>query len=51
VFKVYQDGSDLFPGVEITTDPYTFAPNTHSSTTLGFKPGFDTFYGYIDDVS
>jgi hypothetical protein len=49
-FTVSLDGVDQ--GLVISTAPYTFAPNTHSSTTLGFKPGnFDNFYGYIDDVS
>ena len=49
IFSVYLDG-ELFDG-EISTFPYRFSPNTHATTTLGFKPGFNNFNGYVDDVS
>jgi hypothetical protein len=52
IFKVYWNGHDHFgAGIVISTAPYLFAPNTHSATTLGFKPHFDNFYGRLDDVS
>jgi len=52
VFTIYWNGLPHFgQGITFDTLPFRFAPNTHSATTLGFKPDFDSFHGYIDDVS
>lgn len=47
VFKVYWNG--VFHAAAGNGLP-KFAPNTHSATTLGYKPGLNVFNGYIDDV-
>ena len=46
-FTVYWNG---VRHASVSILPYKFSPNTHSATTLGFKPNYDPFFGYIDDV-